>query len=81
MELLQEVEEYNRRRTKLRFAMVRAPTDPDREDISVRKAARLFTEVPMYLVARVIGRETMTLAEWESTGRSGDKLNERKQLS
>lgn len=57
MELLQEVEEYNRRRIRLRFAMVRAPTDPDREEISVREAAGLFTEVPMYLVARVIGRE------------------------
>ena len=56
MELLREVEEYHRRRIKLRLAVINPQPDQDREEVLVRRAAQLFTHVPIYLVERVIGK-------------------------
>ena len=56
MELLYEVEEFNRRKIKLRMAVVNPQPDRDQEEAFMSRLARLFPEVPLRLLERVLGK-------------------------
>ena len=56
MELLYEVEEFNRRKIKLRLAVVNPQPDRDQEEVFMSRLARLFPEVPVRLLERVLGK-------------------------
>ena len=56
MELLYEVEEFNRRKIKLRLAVVNPQPDRDQEEAFMSRLARLFPEVPLRLLERVLGK-------------------------
>ena len=56
MELLYEVEEFNRRKIKLRMAVVNPQPDQDQEEAFMSRLARLFPEVPLRLLERVLGK-------------------------
>ena len=56
MELLYEVEEFNRRKIKLRMAVVNPQPDRDREEVFMSRLARLFPEVPLRLLERALGK-------------------------
>ena len=56
MELLYEVEEFNRRKIKLRMAVVNPQPDRDQEEAFMSSLARLFPEVPLRLLERVLGK-------------------------
>ena len=55
MELLYEVEEFNRRKLKLRRAVTHPQPDRDREEEFMR-LARIFPEVPLRILERVPGK-------------------------
>ncbi len=56
MELLREVEEYNRRKIKRRLAVVNPQPDPDREELFMTRLARLFPDVQLRLLETVPGK-------------------------
>eukprot|EP00434_Breviolum_minutum_P012623 symbB.v1.2.011127.t1/scaffold732.1/size241626/1 len=56
MELLYEVEEFNRRKMKLRRAVTHPQPDRDREEEFMSRLARLFPEVPLRILERVPGK-------------------------
>ena len=56
MELLYEVEEFNRRKVKLRRAVTHPQPDRDREEEFMSRLARLFPEVPLRILERVPGK-------------------------
>ena len=56
MELLYEVEEFNRRKMKLRRAVTHPQPDRDREEEFMSRLARIFPEVPLRILERVPGK-------------------------
>ena len=56
MELLYEVEEFNRRKLKLRRAVTHPQPDRDREEEFMSRLARIFPEVPLRILERVPGK-------------------------
>ena len=56
MELLYEVEEFNRRKLKLRRAVTHPQPDHDREEEFMSRLTRLFPEVPLRILERVPGK-------------------------
>ena len=56
MELLYEVEEFNRRKVKLRRAVTHPQPDRDREEEFMSRLARLFPEEPLRILERVPGK-------------------------
>ncbi len=81
MELLYEVEEFNRRKIKLRMAVVNPQPDRDQEEAFMSRLARLFPEVPLRLLERYWESSSMTTTSWGSTGGSEDKLTGQKRSS
>ena len=56
MELLYEVEKFNRRKLKLRRAVTHPQPDRDREEEFMSRLARIFPEVPLRILERVPGK-------------------------